>query len=51
MDLFEFIHYYLNPLLDKLAKEQKTVFLLADFNVALLKYEQHKATKEFLDSL
>ena len=51
MDLFEFIHYYLNPLLDKLAKEQKTVFLLADFNVDLLKYEQHKATNEFLDSL
>ena len=39
MDLFEFIHYYLNPLLEKLAKEQKTVFLLGDFNVDLLKYE------------
>ena len=51
MDLFKFIHYYLNPLLDKLAKEQKTVFLFAEFNVELLKYEQHKATNEFLDSL
>ena len=51
MDLFECIHYYLNPLSDKLAKEQKTVFLLGDFNVDLLKYEQHKATNEFLDSL
>ena len=51
MDLFEFIHYYLNPPLDKLAKEQKTVFLFAEFNVELLKYEQHKATNEFLDSL
>ena len=51
MDLFEFIHYHLNPLLDKLAKEQKTVFLLGDFNVDLLKHEQHKATNEFLDSL
>ena len=24
MDLFEFMHYYLSPLLDKSAKEQKT---------------------------
>ena len=27
------------------------MFLLGDFNVDLLKYEQHKATNEFLDSL
>ena len=40
------------PLLEKLAKEQKTVFLLGDFNVdLLLKYEQHKATNKFLGSL
>ena len=51
MDLFEFIQYYLNPLLDKLEKEQKTVYLLGDLNVDLLKYEQHKATNEFLDCL
>ena len=51
MDLNEFNCYYLNPLLEKLAKEQKTVFLLGDFNVDLLKYEQHKVTNEFLDSL
>ena len=51
MDLNEFNCYYLNPLIEKLAKEQKTVFLLGDFNVALLKYEQHKATNEYLDSL
>ena len=42
---------HLNPLLEKLAKEQKTVFLLGDFNVDLLKHEQHKATNEFLHSL
>ena len=30
---------------------KKTVFLLRDFNVDLLKYEDHKATNEFLDSL
>ena len=51
MALNEFNYYYLNPLLEKLAKEQKTVFLLGDFNVDILKYEQHKATNEFLDSL
>ena len=51
MDLFRFIHYYLNPLLENLAKEQKTVFLLGDFNVDLLKSEQHEATDEFLYSL
>ena len=50
MDLFEFIHHYLKPPLEKLAKEQKT-FFLGDFNVDFLKYEQHKATNEFLDSL
>ena len=48
MDLNEF---YLDPPLEKLAKEQKIVFLLGDFNVDLLKYEQHKITNEFLDSL
>ena len=51
MDLNEFKYYYLNLLLEKLAKEKKTVFLLRDFNVDLLKYEHHKATYEFLDSL
>ena len=51
MDLFEFINYYLNPLLDKLGKEQKTVFLLGDFHFDFSKYEQHKTTNQFLDSL
>ena len=51
MDLNEFNCYYLNPLLEKLAKEQKTLFLVGDFNVDLLKYEQHKVTNEFLDCL
>ena len=51
MDLFDIIYYYLNPLLEKLAKEQKTVFLLGDFNFDLLKYEQYKAINEFLDFL
>ena len=51
MDRNEFSYYHLNPLIVKLTKEQKTVFLLGDFNVDLLKYEHRKATNEFLDSL
>ena len=51
MGLIEFNHYYFDPLLEKFAKEQKTVFLLRGFNVDLLKYERHKPTNEFLDSL
>ena len=48
MDLNEFNCYYLNR---KTSQKTKTFFLLGDFNVDLLKYEQHKATNEFLDSL
>ena len=52
MDLNEFNCYYLNPLLEKVAKEQKIVFfLLGDFNVDLLKYKQHKAANEFVNSM
>ena len=42
---------YLNNLLDKVSKEQKSVFLLGDFNVNLLNYNDHNPTNEFLDSL
>ena len=41
---------YLNNLLDKVSKEQKSVFLLGDFNVSLLNYNDHNPTNEFLDS-
>ena len=40
----------LNPLLDKLSKENKQVFLLDDFNIKLLHYNDHQLTNEFLDS-
>ena len=51
MDLDEFNYIYLNPLLDKISKESKSIFLLGDFNVDLLKYDHHAPTNEFLDSL
>ena len=51
MNLNEFNGFYLHNLLDKLSKENKTVFLLGDFNINLLNYDQDTSTNEFLDSL
>ena len=51
MDLDEFNDNYLNTLLDKISKENKSFFLLGDFNVDHLKYDKHAPTNEFLDSL
>ena len=51
MDLDEFNDNYLNSVLDKISKENKSVFLFGDFNVYLLKYEKHAPSNEFLDSL
>ena len=51
MDLTDFNSNYLNNLLEKVSKEQKSVFLLGDFNINLLNYNVHSPTNEFLDSL
>ena len=51
IDLNEFNDYYLNELLHKLSSENKSVILLGDFNVDLMKYDNHHSTNEFLDSL
>ena len=51
LDLNEFNDYYINNLLDKSSKENKTIFLLGDFNTDLLNYYQHSITNQFLDSL
>ena len=42
---------YLNELLDKLSKENKTILLIGDFNINLLNYDIHPRTNEFLDFL
>ena len=42
---------FLNKLLENVSKEQKSIFLLGDFNVNLLNYNEHNQTNEFLDSL
>ena len=51
MDLTDFNSNYLNNLLEKVSKEQKSVFLLGDFNMKLLNYNVHSPTNEFLDSV
>ena len=51
MSINEFNDDYLNELLDKLSKENKTIFLLGDFNINLLNYDIHPPTNEFLPSL
>ena len=51
MDLTDFNCNYLNKLLENIPKEQKSVFLLVDFNVNLLTYNEHNQTNEFLDFL
>ena len=51
MNINEFNDDYLNELLDKLSKENKTIFFLGDFNINLLDYDIHPPTNEFLDSL
>ena len=48
MNINEFNDDFLNELLDKLSKENKTIFFLSDFSVNLLNYDIHN---EFLDSL
>ena len=50
MDLTDFNYSYLNKLLESISKEQKTIFLLGDFNVNVLNYNEHNQTNEFLDS-
>ena len=51
MNINDFNDDYLNELLYKLSKENKTMFLLGDFNINLLNYDIHPTTNEFLKSL
>ena len=51
MDLGDFNYNYLSKLLENISKEQKFIFLLGDFNVNQLNYNEHNQTNEFLDSL
>ena len=51
MDVVDFKNNYLNQVLKILSKEHKQVFLLGDFDINLLNYNDHQPTNGFLDSL
>ena len=51
MDVTDFNNNFLNNLLKKINQEQKKLFLLGDFNIDLMHYNENKPTNEFLDSL
>ena len=51
MDLTNFNCNYLNKLLENISKNQKSVFLLGNFNVNLFNYNEPSQKNEFLDSL
>ena len=51
MDLDYFSENFLNELLEKISKEQKSLYLLGHFNVNLLIYNNHTPANEFIDSL
>ena len=50
MDLTDFNCSYLNKLLENISKEQKSIFLLVDFHINLLNYNERNQTNKFLDS-
>ena len=50
-DLIDFNCNYVNKILENISKEQKSIFLLGDFNVNLLNYNENNQTNKFLDSL
>ena len=51
MNQTEFIDIYLSELLQKFSKEDKTIMLMGDFNIDLLKYDHNTDSASFLDSL
>ena len=46
-----FKNNYLRKILYIIPKEQKQIFLLGDFNINLLNYNQHSPSNYFVDSL
>ena len=51
MEISEFNEYFINPLMNKLSKEDKTFFLLGDFNIDLLKIDIENNITNFFDIL
>ena len=50
MDALDF-NSLINQQLDKILKQQKQIFLLRDFTINLVKYNEHQPINQFLDSL
>ena len=46
MDVLDF-NYFINQLLDKISKEKKQIYVLGDFNINLLNYNEHQPTNDF----
>ena len=51
MNVTDVNNNFLNHALKKINQEQKKVFVLGNFNIDLMDYNEHKRTNEFLDSL
>ena len=51
MDLTDFNISQLKELFENISEKQKYIFLHGNFNVNLLKYNEHNQTDEFLDCL
>ena len=51
MDVVDFSKNYLNRLLDKILKEVKNIFLLFDFDINLLRFNDPRPTNDFFESL
>ena len=51
MDPTEFNDLYLQNLLDTLAFEDKDIFLMGDFNINILQYDNNKGSQEFIDKM
>ena len=49
MDAWD-LNSLINQLLDKISKEKKPIFLLEDFSINSLNYNEHYSTNEFVDS-
>ena len=47
----EFNNIYLKDLLENLSHENKTIVIMGDFNIGLLKYDTEKDSANFLDSM
>ena len=47
----EFVDIYLSESLQKFSKKDKTIMLMRDFNIDLLKYDHNTDSASFLDSL